>query len=428
MMQQREQNSESGFTLLELLLVIGISAVFLAGLAQITRSWVDTEVSDSAGQHLQRVGNVVQNYLESQWTLLPASVPDVIADGAMPGSPWAGLATALDREGLLTGGVLRSPAGSDLQIAFVILPGTPNIYRATIFSKTTILNKKALNAARQAGAIGGTISAFPSAGNAVGAFGQWSAPVASLTGGVVTFPVTAERGYLVAVISYSSETLCGSFLFRENNALCPNGTTMSADLNMNGNDINAAGEIDTRDLNVANRANLGDTTVSGPATFNGPATMAQGMTVNNGMNVAGDAQFAGNVTMTGGTLNVTDLNASSVAAPQINTNTLNANNLALNTNNGSLAVDGNMTVNGDLAVGNNGSGEIYAGTINTGGINVGDGEIVTGTMNVVNTMEISGNVTMPAGSVVAADRLVADRCVQVSDGSGNYKKYGTCPP
>lgn len=444
-MARFSSSSESGFTLLELLLVIGVGAIVFLGISQITRSWVDSEISTGAGQHMQRISTIAQKYVEAKWvdgTGTLTETLDAVADGkASPAGPWGELYTTLKQEGLLNAtDQIRSPLGVPLVITYKIdTSGAKEVYRVSVISDGNIPNKKALQAARDAGSTGGTVAVTPtspspaSANTAIGAFGQWRVAIANLVpGGAAAFNSictrTASRGCLVSMAGYSTDTLCGPFLYRNDmssSVNCSDGNTMSTNLNMNNYDINNAANINTRDLSVNNTANLGTTNVGGVATFNGPTTASNGLTVNNGMTVTGDANFSDNVNMAGGgTLNVANLNASQVQAPKIVTNDLNTQDMNIQ---GAMTVNDNMSVNGNMVMTSPGS-QMYTGEINAGNIYANGGDISVGEVNVQNVMTINGGVNI-TNSNITSDNMVVDKCVQLwNSGTGSYDKYGPgCP-
>lgn len=430
----KHSRGQDGFTLLELLLTLGISAMLFVGISQITRSWINNEVADNAGQQMQEINGIVEKYVRTKWnagtgTPLNESA-DIIADALAngPSSPWHGLLRELQQANLITtGNELRSSLGPRLNIAYTIDNSDPAepIYRTAVFTTKTLPNQTVTNAARYTGANGGTITAFPSTADAVGIFGQWTVPVASLIpagGGVFPCVASQTEGCLVALTTYDNATLCGPFLYRNATTDCVDGTTMQTPLNMNGQNIINANNIETDNLMVNQVADLGTTNVSGPATFNGVTTMQQRLSANNGVNVIGDTNVTGNLSATSGTVNAGQINATTIEAPVVNATNLNAQNLAVN--NGDLTVSGNMNVNGNI---NSGS-EVVAGTINAATINAGNGPMTVGSMNVNGPMTISGTVDM-SSTTINATQLIADDCVKIRSGPGTYTNYGpNCPP
>lgn len=242
MTMPRSSHSESGFSLLELLLVMGVIGILMLGVTQITRSWVEGETTNTAGQHMARVSNIVQKYINARGLTLPES-DDVLADGAIAGSDWEDLYNMLDEEGLLaTDGTLQNPIGSELMITYSNAGG---MHRAAIFTVSNIPNLRALKIARHVGSTGGTVATTPTnpnpaaATSAMGAFSQWQIPLADLMPAGSTFPCTrtATEGCVISVVGYSTEELCGPYLFRDSSLCGTAGNTMHTNLDMNGNSI-----------------------------------------------------------------------------------------------------------------------------------------------------------------------------------------------
>jgi hypothetical protein len=289
------------------------------------------------------------------------------------------------------------------------------------------LSSRALDAARQAGNVGGTMSPFPNGAIALGAFGQWRVPKTSLLpGGTDPCPASntaGTQGCLVALVSFTDSTLEGPYLYRNPVTGRADLNTMNTTLLMNTHDITGAGNVTATTLNVNNTATLGSTTVNGPAAFNSDNTVTNGITVNGNMNVTGDANFSNNVNINSGNLNTKDLHADTVQAPIIRTNNLDSQNLVIS--NGSMTVDDDINVNGSVNMAA-GSGEVFANTINAGTINANNGAMTVGTMNVPNAVNVTGNLNVTNGSVNVT-RLVADQCVAIKQSDGTFKNYGICP-
>jgi prepilin-type N-terminal cleavage/methylation domain-containing protein len=427
------KSREDGFTLLELLLVIGVASVLFLGIIKITTGWVDNEVADGAGQQLQRVSAIVQSYVEANWNNADPTLTLTPTDDAIHSTdlPWASLKSELDQEGLLNNGELRTPLNAPLKVAYIIDASSGNkIYRATIYATQALPYKRVIEAARESGNTGGIINTFPDSTSAFGAFGQWKVPVAKLLpSGSAPCTPNSGNACLVAMISYNQQTLCGPFLYRsdvETGGLCAGGNTMTTDLNMNTNNITDAGNIAAQSLTVNGNADLAAATVSGNTTLQGPVTASNGMNITaGGMTVIGDSTFSNDVTMGGGSLTATDLTANTVQAATIATNALNADNMTMTGTNATLSVDNSITVNGNVSVAGS-NAEILATTVNAGQINAGGGEVRVGSMEIDNTLNIKGQVNVTGGAI-AVNQLVANHCVQILKTDGTYESHGTCP-
>lgn len=412
--------SQKGFTLLELLLVVGISAMLLVGISQITRAWVNAETAENAGQHMARVSGILEKYIEANWSTLGGNEADVLVAGQAAGNPWEDFVARLNQEGLLNGGALRSPIGVPLRISYIrTVSGGEDLYRATIMSTENVANEQALNIARKSGTYGGTVSFFTGANTAASAYGQWNLNTNELTSAAFPCAPTQRRSCIVATTAFSEQSLRGPYLYRTNLG-DDEFNTMQTNLLMNNNNIENAANIGTEDLTVSNTASLGNTAVNGPATLNGGANVSGIMTVNSDANITGNMGVDGNMNINGaGGLTTPQLNTPLIQTDTISTTRLSADNINVQ---GEMLIRENLVVQGDLRA---------EDTISATEMNIGDatvsGEIRSGSIDITNTMNISGAVTIVGGGNLVADRLVTDGCVSLNDGAGNMTNYGVCP-
>ena len=400
---------QGGFTLLELLLVIGLLAVLFLGITKITNSWMNAEIASGAGQHMQRVTKSVEEFVGGNWSTLTET-----ADALSGTGTWANLRTKLNDEGLLNNNQLVSPLGAPLRIAFSRVGG---LSRVVIYTTTTLPYERVAEAARQSGNSGGTISRFPNATNAYGGYGQWRLPVTQLlpasAGAFPCTPTNNAQSCFVSVISFSNTTLCGLYLYR-NTTSCTDGTTMAADLNMNNRNITNANTVTTRTMEVTENANLANMNVAGTTRLNGQTMMTNGLNVTGGtMNINGEANFSQDITANN-TLRAQNLSVSTIEAERIETTNMDVDAMRVN---GRLAVDDSVAVNGDVTVA---GGGIYAAEINAGRINAGTGQINVGAVDVQNTMNITGNLSVVGGTVLT-DQMVVTKCSRVQG-----QQFGNC--
>ena len=319
---------QNGFTLLELLLVVGLSALLIIGVAQMARDWADSENAKGAGVHLQKTSDAVQEFVAANWaTLTP--VNDAVWDGLnTAGSPWNGLVGALGSAGVLdaTTNIINSPVGSPLLIGFNIAGVAPNrTFTTLVYTPNPVLNKRVRAAAREGGPFAGVWLSYPDVTKATGAFNQWQVPDTMLIGGVsplYTATPTTDKGYLLSVITINESQMVGPYLYRD----FVGGTqynTMSTPLNMNGNDIkniavlsairmNVTDTVTTNDLVVNSSSQLGqlnvgnDMTVTGSLTANDVTASTldtPSLTVDNLTPASGTLSITGNIDLgTTGTL------------------------------------------------------------------------------------------------------------------------------
>jgi hypothetical protein len=425
---------ESGLTLLELLLVIGVSAIMMFGVTKLTQSWIETELATKAGSHLAKTGEVVNRFLESKFYDLPvdntatASVNEsIVADVMASTAPvWDDLKEQLQHESLLVGGDLKSPLGGELVIHYTQLADADKTRRFVIYTRNNLRADRVMATAVRAGNVGGSVTAIHGA-NLVGAMGQWNVPVTDVSGFACAISADNLKGCLVAIVAKAQAPLLGPYLYRTGNAnLDATYNTMHADLLMNNYDINDAANVVSDELNVTETANLGTTTVTGTSTFNGPVSATAGMNVQNGMNVIGDATFSNDVIANNSTIMTTNLQADTVQSPEIRANRMDVGNLDVA--GGSMVVSDDMDITGNVNVS---SGQIYTNTLNAGTVNAGNtGTLNAGSVAIQNSMNVTGNVTITDGPIIS-DRLVADGCNKILGGpdpqADGYTHYGFCP-
>lgn len=338
---------EQGFTLLELLLVIGVSAILLLGVSQIARSWAESASARGGGAHLQKVTDVTRNFVEANWSTLTPTA-DVVTESMNVGSPWNNFYPLLFNAGLLdlnTNQIL-SPAGTPLSIAYEIdntIPTQP-VMRATIYSTRPLPNAKVYATAREGGAYAGTwlkhVDAAMNNGEfALGAFNQWRLPLAKITAAGAPYAGAAApdilNGYFLSVVEIAQTQAIGPYLYRQAIGGDPTLNTMSAPLDMNNNNIDNLGSLSVASLDVTGPTTLQDITVTGVSNF------AQGLTVQNNLDVTGAMNVAG--TTTTNALNV----AGTVTTTNLTSATLDTQNLATDV----ITSATGLTVNGPMTLG-----------------------------------------------------------------------------
>ena len=252
---KRRPTTQSGFTLLELLLVVGVAAILMLGAAQMVRTWANTQSAKAAGNQLQNIASITEAFVADNWNMpLPP-----IADVSMTGGEWQGLLDKLAESGLydIASGEIASPAGTKLKIAFQIDTSDPTnrVFRTVIYSTNRLPNNKVLAAARSGGPAAGTWMNFPDQVFARGAYNQWSRDVAFLTtamdgtGPLISQPPSQTEGYLVSMSEMNESQAIGPYLYRTDMG-DDSLNTMGTDLDMGGRDITGLNSLETATLNV----------------------------------------------------------------------------------------------------------------------------------------------------------------------------------
>jgi type II secretory pathway pseudopilin PulG len=274
--QSIHQQPNAGFTLFELLLVIGISALLILGVAQIAQSWAQNEAAKNVGIHFSRVNQAVKDYAQRNWTTLTET--NHATNSVTSPAGWDGLPGELSAIGLADGtGVITSPDGFEIRIAFQIdTSGPTRVFRTIVYGTELIENKKLGAIARQAGEDAGTFQRLAGTDIARGTFNQWLAPVAVLqtpdADNVTIYPIApnATSGYLLGISEVLETAAAGAYLYRTDVDGDTTLNTMSTDLILTNGNITG---IDTLTANNA--------VVSGTATIQGPATVATNVIANN---------------------------------------------------------------------------------------------------------------------------------------------------
>lgn len=358
--------SQYGFTLLELLLVVGVAAILMLGAAQMVRSWANTQSAKAAGNQLQNIASITESFVADNWGM-PL---ERIADISMTGGEWQGLLDRLAESGLydVAAGEISSPAGTKLKIAFQEEGTSPNrVFRTIIYSTEPIPNNRVLAAARNGGPTAGVWTRFPDSVNARGAYNQWSKDVAFLTtptGGaaaLISTPPSATEGYLVSMSELNESQAIGPYLYRTDMGSA-DLNTMGADLDMGGNDITGLNNLSAETMTVSDTANFNNMNVTGNTQFPNGMTVEGTLISTGSMTVGGDMNLTSPMTVAG-TVNAASLNVGTLQATQVEAASIDTPSLTVN--NGNLTIDGNM--------------DLGTGTLTTNSLSATDCVVISGT-------------------------------------------------
>lgn len=381
-----------GFTLLELLLVVGLSATLIISFGRLSTLWANRELAELSGAHMNQITEVVESYIRTE---RPAAGGDVTAD-----------ITA----NLPTGLTMTNPLRRDVSVQLRV---TGSEYQAVIYTDGAIIpHSRLLPAARAAGAAGGLVNNLTTAGNiAESAFGLWTTDLAANFGGLAP-TVTNDGGQLVSYLSFSIEEVFGAYLYRENLG-DPDLNTMFTDLNMNGNAIRAASEVETNDLDVYNTATVDSLAVVGDTTFNGSVNITGAMGVADQLSVTNDVVVSnGNVVVSTGDIDAQSMTVNTVEAAVINAPDISATGITVDAN---TTLTSDLTVTGLVDI----DGEIQANTLNANTLDVQD--VTTNQMTVNNSVTVNGNAEITGSAII--DVLAVDDCVTIQPGGLN-EEYG----
>jgi len=218
-----------GFTLIELMIVLAISAMVAVYAARRSKEAAEDRMATSAADNATQLGKALAVFISNKTATLAGAVSTLVttADLQTPGACGPGatcLATTfqpLDWMGGWSMKIARIGGGAPYQ--FEALACTNSTWQINGATRIDLVG----NAVRKIGGLGGMTY---DATGAVGNSGGWSAPVAS-------YPFANASGKLCYFISQSLTALDSLYLRTD-------GTNqMTANLRMNGNDIQSAKDV-----------------------------------------------------------------------------------------------------------------------------------------------------------------------------------------
>lgn len=420
---QKPCNPESGITLLETLLSVGVLAVLLLMVTQFFETFIRKEVSQSVGDYMTLIQSASNETVQTV-ERFNALYARVTANGGVLEIPiHAETGVNPDNISLELGGagVTRSTIVSDTfrdrlprqeRITVVVreVPGTP---RALVLMAATLdrIEEDLLRGYAEAiGPGGGYVSAIvPTDGGLCASepacqglirsgFGTWSDTVALFAGTrwgdtvVATPPTEGDGGYLVSYRFISETEIAGDYLFRIPMPAAPELNRMNAALDLAGNNLVGVDNITVNDELVVERELhaqgsiyidgdlrvVGDMQVNGDIrmqnttvapTYQDTAALSVGV-IERGNVMVGNEFSAGSYTVDQD-LRTPEATLDTLNASAIRTITMNSGNLRVNT-----ATPG-----------------IFSTTMRAGGLNASDvvraGIVETQTINTNNTGAIS---------------------------------------
>lgn len=243
------RNKERGFGALEVLIVLLISTLAIAGATPVYMRYLDRQSNLVAGGHMSIVADAAERYIKDNYAAVVAA--------ATPSAP-AVITTAMLRStGYLPVGFAdQNPYGQDYQI--LALEPTSNKLQTLIVTQNgeTIKELYLIEIAKQIGAKGGYISTFDTA-VATGSFGGWKTTLGP-------YGVTPGAGHLATALFFDDGALVNDYLYRHTVPGQPELQKMHAAIDMSTNNLNNAGEVNAASVNViANTRTAGETYTGG---------------------------------------------------------------------------------------------------------------------------------------------------------------------
>jgi len=238
-------------------LIIAVAGMSLA--LTVTEKRMNSADAQVAAQQANLIGAAAAGYIKDNYAAVSAvatattpaniTIPMLISGGYLPNGY-----VGQNIYGQTYSVLALQPVAGKLQTLMVTTGGQ------------TIPDGTALEIANDIGGAGGAIFASNPA-NATGTMGGWSIPVAQ-------YKVNPGAGHLAVGLFYDTEgQLVDTYLYRNPVAGHPELNGMNAPINMNGNDITAAGHITANGETLAGGSNANSLTV-GQAVFYGDTNAA----------------------------------------------------------------------------------------------------------------------------------------------------------
>lgn len=330
MMKHNKYNR--GFSLLEVLLAIGVMTVLVTGAARIFDDWFKQSVNRKVASETLELQNAAEKFVKLNMDL----VTDTMVTS--PGSiSEISMAELIDRDFLSEGYVPRTSFNQSLRV--FIRRADDDTVGGTAIEVITVgdnlnnrdsrmLDKRLFDAALSGGPKMGLVSAADLGvnccnGNIQSAYGEWSIPLNRLAGLYSPNPTVENGGYIA---SYGRVSLDDAkddiYLYRVEMPNRPELNRMMTNMDMNQRDIFNAGTVVSDNMAVSGSALLEGRETSG---FSSPYVLA----VSEGFEGVGHLNISPNGDNKGDLIVIGDDNTSSFDLDvRNNVNLLNANGLA----------------------------------------------------------------------------------------------------
>ncbi|NBX66755.1 MAG: shufflon system plasmid conjugative transfer pilus tip adhesin PilV [Proteobacteria bacterium] len=295
---------EGGFTLLELLLSIGLLAVLLAGMYKIFDGWMQRAINRYAASDMLRVQKATEDYVLANFetfktaplnTFVEVNINDLktfnyLPTGYVPRNTFKQSIRVFRRTVRVnkltrTGANAVDASGNPIYIFSVeVVTVSDNPAGGTL----RVPNQRLLDTAQAGGPAMGVITNLvlggtTFTGRATSLFSEWYVDLVGLSGVGYAATPDADGGYLAAygIVNAEGTEANDAWLYRVDVDARPELNRMETDLLMNGNQLQSVGTI------IADKMN-----VTGSGIFRGVAQgltseTAQAMTVEQAMQVGG---------------------------------------------------------------------------------------------------------------------------------------------
>lgn len=354
----RSRRRQRGLTLIETAVALGVLALMMVSLGNITTEYQQAARSRATAIQLNQVTQAASQYVTSNFATVLAQTPvggGVAYVAATGNNNGTGGMQSLQQAGMLPASFAdRNPYG---QQSYVLLrqPTAGRIEAlVTTAGGQTIPDRQLGGIATATGASGGFVASSPVGGATAqtiqGAYGGWRSTTTTWQGA----PVAPTAGRVMSTLAFQNGALLQDFLYRHDVG-DPTANTMYTSINMNNNNLNGVNTLTAGsgtmaiNMNTGSIANLGAISAAG-----GQLDVTGGLHATQAVTSGSDMTAANNVTATGGNVSAT---AGNLTAGNVN----------------SAGSTGSVLVEKDVVAGGNGS---VAGDLDVGQRVVARGDIV----------------------------------------------------
>lgn len=222
---------QSGFTALEMMVVLIVTVAALGLGSQYLMSYADGQVNQAAADHSKTVADAATKYIKDNYAAILAT--------ATPSTPATITVPMLKSTGYLTSSVTdQNPYGQTYQI-LALEPVASKLETLIVTSGGETIPEMDLRRIAQAsGARGGFISSTNTA-IATGSYGGWQMPLAN-------YGVAPGAGHLATSLFFDDGALVSDYLYRNAVAGHPEFNRMNTAIDMGGNNINNGGTVNAQ--------------------------------------------------------------------------------------------------------------------------------------------------------------------------------------
>ena len=409
---------QSGFTLLEMLLAVGIIGIVMVGVSRVITELTEQRMAQAAGQQLSRISSIAEDVVLKKNAAIFGNTSLSVSSADPQSTTLSGDVLAMLQSNgfpINQNNFLISNSPVEVLIGHEANSGADILMkRVVVFLEKPMPLLKATKIARAIGSRGGIIrSDFP--GQIRSAFGNWvyepKDGMAGLLSGVLSPP--AGQAYVVTHITYSNYDISGPYLSRESAGSGEN--VMHQDILMNGNSIVGAKDIDVSTLTASRAASFDNLAVNGDVNFNGGVEINSNLTLEGNLNVTdGNMNVTnGDLEVPGGNITARGLRADILEAEDLTTKDLYTE--TLNVEGGDTFIASNVTISGGATI--DISGSLKATSIDAGEITTD--KIMTEALAVEKSTILGGSTTIR--NTVNVDQLILDGCMNLGG-----QDYGVC--